>query len=145
MSSFEREKGNRPTEDPVKLLIAEDNEDNIFLLRSFLKGLNLDIDFALNGQEALGKFSMGINSRNKYDIIFMDLDMPVMDGFESVREIRKIETIHNIPRTPIVALTAFSRPEELSHAQKAGCDLTLAKPVNKEKLVDTIRQFVGEF
>ena len=113
----------------LSILLAEDNEDNRLLFQAFLKRTNHKVDVALNGAEAVERFWTG-----KYDVIFMDIQMPVLSGLEAVRQIRGLES-DQAPRTPIYALTAhaFEHEREASHA--AGCDGHITKPLEKATLL----------
>ena len=97
-----------------------------------LKRLNLDIDYAENGQEAINKFM-----HVKYDIILMDCMMPVIDGYQATNKIRKIEEEHNLVRTPIIALTANSTEEDKKKCLDTGMDDFIAKPIKKEFILIT--------
>lgn len=116
-----------------KILIVEDSEDNRFLFHSYLKRTPYSIDDAENGKEAYEKFKSAA-----YDLILMDIQMPIMDGYTSTSLIRDYEKQNNLPPTTIIALTAFSFKEDLDKAIEAGCNFTLMKPVKKAMLLETI-------
>ncbi|MBV8358645.1 MAG: response regulator, partial [Deltaproteobacteria bacterium] len=82
---------------------------------------------------ALDKFKAG-----PYDLVLMDIQMPILDGYSTVRLMREWEETHQKRRTPIVALTAHTLDEEVKAAQQAGCDLHLSKPLRKTTLLRTI-------
>lgn len=135
--------GAREGQAVMRLLVAEDNEDNQVLLKAFLKDAPVSLDLAANGAEALEKFNDG-----SYDLIFMDMQMPVMDGYEATRRIRRIEEgrdqghADGLRRSiPIVALTAHAMREEIAQILDAGCDAHLAKPVKKARLLETIESY----
>lgn len=135
--------GAREGQPVMRLLVAEDNEDNQVLLKAFLKDAPVSLDLAANGAEALEKFNDG-----SYDLIFMDMQMPVMDGYEATRRIRRIEEgrdqghADGLRRSiPIVALTAHAMREEIAQILDAGCDAHLAKPVKKARLLETIESY----
>jgi len=85
---------------------------------------------------ALEKFTSG-----KYDIVLMDIQMPVMDGYTATREIRKWEVENRVEATPIIALTAYALKEEIQKCLDAGCNDCLTKPVKKVKLLEMIKQW----
>ncbi len=85
----------------LRILIVEDQDDNLFIMQTFLRMEPHHLDVAENGKVALDKIKT-----NHYDLIFMDMMMPVMDGYEATRQIRKWESEQHIQQTPIVALTA---------------------------------------
>ncbi|MCD4706233.1 MAG: response regulator, partial [Candidatus Sabulitectum sp.] len=120
----------------IKILAADDSSDNRFLLTAFLKKYPCELTIVQNGQEALEAFK-----ESKFDIVLMDMQMPVMDGFAATRLIRKWETANNLKATPILALTAYALPEEIKHCTDAGCDSHVSKPVRKKTLIKAIKDF----
>jgi len=126
-----------PTEmKPLKILLAEDSKDNIFLIKAYLKNTPFNIDIAENGMEAFEKVKT-----NNYNLILMDMQMPVMDGFEATRQIRKREASLVLGHIPVIALTAFSMEEDRKKTLDAGCDEYLTKPIKKAKLLENIIKF----
>ncbi len=121
----------------VRILAADDSNDNRFLLTAFLKGFPYELLIVENGQEALDAFK-----EEKFDIVLMDMQMPVMDGFAATRLIREWEAENNHPATPVLALTAYTLPEEIKQCTDAGCDGHISKPVRKKNLIQAIRDFV---
>lgn len=127
-----------PDEDlrPLDILLVEDSSDNRLLIQSYLKKTPYKIDIAENGQIAVEKFTSG-----KYDIVFMDMQMPVMDGCTATKEIRKWEREKGIAPIPIIALTAYALKEETQKSLDAGCNAHLTKPIKKAKLMETIKEY----
>jgi PAS domain S-box-containing protein len=123
---------------PLSLLLVEDSEDNRFLVLAYLKKTPYRIDTADNGQIAVEKFMS-----QAYDLILMDMQMPVMDGYTATREIRRREREEERKRTPIIALTAHALKEDIQKSLDAGCDAHLTKPINKRHLLDAIREFTA--
>jgi CheY-like chemotaxis protein len=121
---------------PLNLLLVEDTLNNQVLIKAFLKKSPCSVEVAENGLIAVQKFKSG-----HYDIVLMDMEMPVMDGYAATREIRKWETTEGLPRTPIVALTAYAFKEDREKSIAAGCDAHLVKPVQKGELLATIHEF----
>ena len=119
-----------------RLLVVEDNEPNRELLRLYLKDTPLRVEFAENGKLALDVFVPG-----KYDIILMDLEMPVMDGLEAVQVMRAAEGDGD--RTPIVALTAHVLEGYRKTCERAGFDGILHKPISKEDLRNALDMYLG--
>ena len=114
------------------ILIVEDNEDNQQLLSIILCDIGAEITFAKNGQEAIDK------TRNKtYDLILMDIQMPVMGGIEATKILRQSDYTN-----PIVALTANAMKSDYDTCIAAGCDEFLTKPINKDKLFQTIYKYL---
>ncbi len=123
---------------PLRILYAEDNVDNRLLLLTFLKKEPYEIDIAENGEEALKKFIHG-----NYDIVFMDMEMPVMDGYTATGKIREWEKASKVERTPIAALTAHAIKEFEQQSLDAGCDLHLSKPIKKKTLLAAIETLIN--
>ena len=117
----------------VKILVAEDAEDNRFLVEAYLSDQAFDLRFVENGQEALDLFE-----QEKFDLVIMDVQMPVMDGLIATESIRAFERRHTRARTPILALTADALVGDAERSQAAGCDAHIVKPVTKEELVSVI-------
>lgn len=116
------------------ILYAEDSENNVLLVSLYLKGQPYALDVAQNGMEAVDKFKQG-----HYDIILMDIQMPVMDGVDATTAIRKYEQQNNKKHTPIIAITAHSMEENKRRAMDAGCDLFVTKPITKTDLLGLIQ------
>ncbi len=121
----------------IRLLVADDSEDNQNLIRAFLKNFKVQIDSAENGAVACDLWS-----KHVYDIILMDIQMPEMDGYSATQWIRKQEKEKGIPKpVPILALTANVLKEDLEKCLDAGCNRCLAKPIKKSVLIDTLSEF----
>jgi len=120
---------------PMNILLVEDNPDNVLLMRIFFKNEACQLDVAENGKVAVEKFQ-----HQHYDVVFMDMEMPVMDGFEATQTIRALEKDQQRPPTPIIALTAFSRDNELQACKNVGCDDIFKKPVTRAKLMAYLEQ-----
>lgn len=118
-----------------RILIVDDVEENRFLMERFLAKESYELDFAIDGKDAISKFR-----KNRYDVIYMDIQMPVVDGYTATKEMRKIEKAEKRVPTPIIALTGFSLPEEIKKALDAGYDGHISKPVRRKKIVEDARQ-----
>lgn len=118
------------------VLIAEDVETNQKIAREMLQLLDMEVDIASNGREAVEKFKSG-----KFTLIFMDCQMPIMDGFAATREIREFEEHHKLASIPIVALTAGINREDKDRCTDAGMDDYLTKPFSISELSSAIRKF----
>jgi CheY-like chemotaxis protein len=118
------------------VLVVDDSEDNREIIQAFLRKSRLPLAFARDGLEAVKKFK-----EEKFDLILMDMQMPEMDGFTATREIRKLEAESHLPRTPIVALTAYALKQDQENCYQAGCDFHLAKPISKQKLIEVVQRF----
>jgi len=116
------------------ILLAEDNESNISTVSSYLKAKGFSIVLAKNGQEAIEATKI-----HSPDLILMDIQMPIVDGLEAIRQIRcQKQFIH----TPIIALTALAMPHDDVKCIKAGANEYLAKPLKLKDLYNTIIKFV---
>jgi PAS domain S-box-containing protein len=118
---------------PLHILLADDSPDNRMLIRAYLKKTPCSLDEVDNGKMALDRFIAG-----KYDIVLMDIQMPVLDGYTAVRMIRDWEKDQHCGRTPIIALTASALDDAVRRAKDAGCDLHVSKPVKKATLLAAI-------
>jgi CheY-like chemotaxis protein len=109
----------------IKIMIVEDNKINMLLLKTILKNLylNATIFEIYNGKEAVDQFEI-VNP----DIIFMDIQMPIMNGYEATKEIRNLKSGLNIP---IIAITAGTEKEEKDKCIKAGMNDYISKPIIK--------------
>ena len=116
-----------------KILMVDDDIRNIYALSSVLEGKGLDITSAQNGKEALALLK---NTENTFDIVLMDIMMPVMDGYEAMREIRKDNKINSIP---IIALTAKAQAEDKKLCINAGANDYMAKPIDHEQLLSLLK------
>ena len=124
---------------PLKILLAEDSSDNRMLIRAYLKSGNYLIDEAENGENAIDKFMA-----SQYDLVLMDIQMPIVDGYTAVRTIRQWEANHQRPRTPIIALTASAMNEAVNRSLQVGCDSHVSKPVKRTTLLEAIRAATAE-
>jgi PAS domain S-box-containing protein len=125
------------TTKPLRILVAEDLEDNRDIIALFLKETPCVPEFVENGAEAVQKYTTG----GDYDLVLMDVQMPVMDGYQATRAIRQWERDHQRTPTPIAALTANAFHEEAAKSLEAGCTVHLTKPIKKRILLDAIRQY----
>jgi len=119
-----------------KILFADDDEDNQVLLRLYVKNSGHDVHFADDGLDAVEKIKKSI-----FDIIFMDIQMPKMDGYEAVKIVREFELKSRRKRAPIIALTAFTSKEDLQKAIDVGCDDFASKPVARDEIFRLIDKF----
>ncbi|UYL07335.1 response regulator [Bdellovibrio sp. SKB1291214] len=120
------------------VLVAEDQVVNQRVAQSYLQKMGLDVDIAPNGRIAVEMARSG-----KYDLIFMDCQMPVMNGFDATKRIREEERTRNSTRrTPIVALTAEGTIADKAPYMAAGMDDYLSKPIELPRLVETLQKYV---
>jgi len=119
-----------------RILLVEDLEDNRDVVALFLKETPYQLDMAENGAVALQKFQTGT-----YDLVLMDMQMPVMDGLQATAAIRQWEHEQQRRPTPIVALTANAFKEESDKSLAAGCTAHVTKPLKKKTLLATVAQY----
>jgi signal transduction histidine kinase len=123
---------------PLNILVAEDNLVNIAVLKSMLKQLGHRSIFCENGEAALTSF---YKAARRFDLILMDCEMPVLDGFSTTRAIRAFEHQQGLLPTPIIALTAHVFSEQQELCLEAGMDNYLSKPVSLSTLAATLRKY----
>lgn len=121
---------------PLNILLAEDCENNVLLVQLYLKKFPYSIDVAENGREAFELFQ-----RREYDVVLMDIEMPVTDGYEATTLIRGYEKESSRGKTPIVAVTAHALPENEAKAYEVGCDHFMTKPVRKADLISAVQKY----
>ncbi len=121
---------------PMRILLVEDTEENRVLVHVYLKRTPWIIDDAENGLIALQRFTTG-----SYDLVLMDVQMPLMDGYTATREIRKWEMEKGRKPTPVIALTAHAFADEKQKSLDAGCTAHLTKPIDKKGLLAAIEQY----
>jgi PAS domain S-box-containing protein len=122
----------------LRILLAEDSPDNVLLILSYLRTSGYDADVAPNGEVAFQKFIEGA-----YDIVFMDVQMPLMDGYAATRKIRLWEAENKTRPVPIMALTAHALPEQVRKSLDAGCTAHLTKPIRKATLLGAIFSYTA--
>lgn len=119
----------------IRILLADDNDDNVYVIRAYLRQPGILLDVAKNGQEALEAFKRG-----QYDVVLMDIEMPIMDGYAATRAIREWEIAAGRTSAPVLALTAYALKGEVQKTISAGCTAHLTKPVKRPLLIDCIYQ-----
>jgi signal transduction histidine kinase/DNA-binding NarL/FixJ family response regulator len=118
---------------PLRILVADDSEDNRLVIRAYLKGTPYVLDFAEDGAIALEKLKT-----HAYDLALVDVHMPAKDGYTVVREFRDFERAHGRPALPVLALTADAFEEAVQKSLAAGFTRHLAKPIRKAVLLQAI-------
>ncbi|MFZ5765061.1 MAG: response regulator [Thermodesulfobacteriota bacterium] len=124
---------------PARVLLAEDYRHNRLIIERYFKETPIILDVAENGAIAVALFKTG-----HYDLVLMDIQMPVMDGFTATRQIRRHEEETGQPPVPIIALTAYALQEDIKRCREAGCNHHLAKPIKKARLFAAIAPFLAE-
>jgi PAS domain S-box-containing protein len=121
---------------PLRILVAEDSQDNRLLVQVYMKGSPHTLTFAGDGKQAVDQFEA-----DSFDLVLMDMQMPVMDGLAATRAIRAIEQVRQSPAIPIIALTANALPQDTELSTNAGCTHHLSKPISKHKLLAAIEEY----
>ena len=138
MNSLQKNLSDLPKLDNVLVLLAEDNDINQFMIVKMLKEWNIKVDVAINGLDAFEKLK-----RNDYNLILMDIHMPVMNGYEATRKIRK-EMIDSKRNVPIISFSASVINHEKDEAKKAGGDDFIEKPFEPIVLHHKIRRLINK-
>ena len=122
----------------LRVLLADDSEDNRLLVRTYLKSSPYQLDMAEHGQMAVEMFM-----QSRYDLVLMDMQMPVMDGCTATRTIRAWERERGRLPTPIVALTANAMKVDVERTRAAGCNAHVTKPIKKLTLLQAIADYAS--
>jgi signal transduction histidine kinase/ActR/RegA family two-component response regulator len=126
-----------PVANPKRaVLLAEDNEVNVYIFEAMLAGQRVQIDVASDGPAALA-----LATSRTYELIFMDLQMPGMDGLTVTRKLRQFETRMGRARAPVIALTANAYSHDVKQSLDAGCDMHLSKPFSRAQLLEALARF----
>jgi CheY-like chemotaxis protein/anti-sigma regulatory factor (Ser/Thr protein kinase) len=124
--------------DNLSVLITEDDQINRVYLERILQKKGWSVDVSENGNDAVEKTKL-----KHYDVIFMDLNLPGIDGLKASEMIRDFESRHNLVRSAIIAVTAHAYPEDMAGCMDSGMDGYLSKPFSAKKLMDEIKKVLG--
>jgi CheY-like chemotaxis protein len=124
-----------PAAKVLKALVAEDNLVNQKVAVRILAKLGVEAEVAVNGVEALNRLAA-----EPFDLVFMDCQMPEMDGFEASRRIRALEAERGAPRLPIIAMTANAMVGDREDCLEAGMDDYVAKPIRAEIVLEVLKR-----
>jgi two-component system, cell cycle response regulator DivK len=119
----------------AKILVIEDNEQNMYLVNFILEKYGYQVIQARNGADGIVAAK-----NNKPDIVLLDIQLPVMDGYAVARELRKNE---DLARTHIIAITSYAMPGDREHALEAGCSGYIEKPINPDTFVAQIEGYLN--
>jgi signal transduction histidine kinase/CheY-like chemotaxis protein len=120
-----------------RVLVVEDNDVNRMIAREVLQSLGVSVIEASDGREALEQLAL-----HSVDVVLMDCQMPVMDGYAATQEIRKREARMGLPRLPVLALTADAFEEDAVRSREAGMDAHLAKPYTRDQLQELLKAWL---
>lgn len=130
------DKTNPQIEVPMNILLVDDLPENLMIMKAYLKKTKHKYSVAENGEVALQMIK-----ENHFDLIFLDIQMPVMDGYTTIAEIRKREHNLSLNETPVIAATAFALKEEEQKCRDSGFTDYIAKPIKKDKFLKTISSY----
>lgn len=122
----------------TRVLVVDDAKDNRVLLQHFLKRTGARVEFAYDGQQAIHRINESISSSDPYAIVLMDMQMPVLDGYNATMQLRESGF-----EAPIVAITAHALDGDREQCIDAGCDEYLTKPVNRKALIETCERLLA--
>jgi len=123
----------------ARVLLAEDGIDNQRLVRALLRPTAVEIAVVENGAQAVDQALAALDAGRPFDLVLMDMQMPVMDGYEATRRLRA-----EAYPGPIVALTAHAMSTDRGRCLEAGCDEYVSKPIDRAKLLEVVARFAGE-
>ena len=126
--------------DHKRALIVDDDPFNVLVLKSLLNQFSVTSEFASNGKEAIDKI---IAKPNAYDVIFMDCQMPIVNGHEATTSLIEMMNKSIIREIPIIGCTAFSTKDKLEECIRCGMKQVINKPLIKEKLEEIIKRYVN--
>jgi CheY-like chemotaxis protein len=118
----------------IKILYIEDNDQNFYLVNYILSAKGYAVERARDGREGID-----LATKGRPGLILLDIQLPIMDGYETARELRKIPGVSN---TPIVALTSYAMTGDREKALAAGCTGYIEKPINPKTFTEQIEQYL---
>lgn len=123
----------------IKVLLVEDNELNMEIAKFILENSGMKVETASNGKEALDIFAS--SEEKEFDLILMDIMMPVMDGLTATKKIREMNR-KDASQIPVFAMTANAFTDDIEESRKAGMNEHLSKPLDEDKMLDVIKRYV---
>jgi two-component system, cell cycle response regulator DivK len=118
-----------------RILVVEDQEDNRQILRDLLSTTDYEVIEAENGEEALAAVA-----KQRPDLILMDIQLPILDGYEATRRIKANPALRHIP---VIAVTSYALSGDEAKTRDAGCDAYVAKPFSPRQLLAKVRELLG--
>jgi CheY-like chemotaxis protein len=126
----------RTAPEPYRVLLVEDSYDSVAVTKAFLNDPRIQLTVSGDGEQGIRAFKDSV-----FDLVLMDIQMPVLDGCAATLAIRRWEKEESLQPTPITALTASSSADDLAKIFASGCSHYLPKPVTKMILLQTVQQF----
>ncbi len=126
----------------MKILLAEDDFASRKFMMRFLEKYG-ECDVTVDGQEAVEAFSMALEAKEGYDLVCLDIMMPVLDGYQALARIREIEIEHGVPekeRVKIIMTTALNEKRNVTKAFELGCTAYAGKPIDQDKFENVLRK-----
>jgi CheY-like chemotaxis protein len=140
-SALERQEVSLPDFSQLKVLAVDDNSVNRMIIKKMLKKYHVEADIAVGGVEAIELIS---KHKEVYDLILMDIEMPIKDGYQASSEIRQYEQANDIEPSRIVAVSAHSMKESRGKALISGMDDFLSKPIDQNILIDILTMTLAQ-
>ena len=119
-----------------RILIVEDQEDNRAIMRDVLSTAGYDLIEALNGEDGVK-----LAQSERPDLILMDIQLPLVDGYEATRQIKSVDHLKSVP---IIAVTSYALSGDEAKARAAGCDGYVAKPFSPRELLAKVREYLPD-
>jgi CheY-like chemotaxis protein len=138
MEECQRPAASMPLQAKCRVLLVDDCPDTVRLLQAYLADPGIALTVASNGRDGIEIFK---GAALPFNLVFMDMEMPVLDGYAATAEIRRWETENRLPRTPVAALTALADVAAAKRILGAGCALHLTKPILRQTLLQVVRQY----
>lgn len=124
---------------PIRVLLAEDSLDNRLLIEAYLKKYNCILTTAENGEDALQKFRI-----DTFEVVLMDIQMPIKDGYTAIKEIREYEKQFGLSPVPVIALTSYAFKDEVERILNSGFTDHRSKPISKKTLIGLLDEYGGQ-
>lgn len=125
----------------LRVLVAEDNHTNQLVIMGLLRRFGISPELAENGEQALAMFR---RARQPFDLVLLDCEMPVMDGYSAAREMRLLESVEGKARVPLIAVSAHVTQHHVDNCYAAGMDDHLPKPVSLRMLAEKLARWAPD-
>lgn len=126
----------------MRILIAEDDAVSRLFLQKFLSSYG-ECDSTVDGIESVDAFLLSLEDGKPYDLVFLDIMMPKLDGIKALKIMRDIERRGNSKKAKVIMVTALNEKETINNSFEAGCDAYVTKPINIKELSETIEKLIS--